>query len=170
MYAKEIVGMWKNLKLSTSFVFIKQVIKFADNGRSKRVRDWQNRISCRRISFRQLQVAYYCRANTNNIAKTFGNEYFSLSCSNSYRNNHALKYFSWNFQQKPGRSEIKPDTSSLVYADVDLRQNNINATKKNTDSLIDCNKEVGLDVNKRRLTYLLSRIVWDITPSSPGST
>jgi predicted transcriptional regulator len=44
----------------------------------------------------------------------------------------------------------------LVYADyVNQLQDNINTIKKNTDTLIDVNKEVGLDVNIKKTKYML---------------
>jgi hypothetical protein len=44
----------------------------------------------------------------------------------------------------------------LVYADVNLLDDNIDTIKKNTQTLIDTSKEVGLEVNAEK-TKLLSR-------------
>jgi hypothetical protein len=44
----------------------------------------------------------------------------------------------------------------LVYADdVNLLGDNINTTKKNTETSIDPRKEVGLEVNKEKTKYML---------------
>jgi hypothetical protein len=44
----------------------------------------------------------------------------------------------------------------LVYTnDMTLLGDNINTIKKNTETLIDANKEVGLEVNTRKTKYML---------------
>jgi hypothetical protein len=44
----------------------------------------------------------------------------------------------------------------LVYADdVNLLSDNIDTTKKNTETLIDASKKVGLEVNTKKSKYVL---------------
>jgi biotin operon repressor len=44
----------------------------------------------------------------------------------------------------------------LVYADdVNLLGDKVDTTKKNTETLIDTNKEVGLEVNREKSKYML---------------
>jgi hypothetical protein len=43
----------------------------------------------------------------------------------------------------------------LVYADVNLLCDNIDTIKKNTETLIDANKEVSLEVNTEKTKYVL---------------
>jgi uncharacterized protein YdcH (DUF465 family) len=43
----------------------------------------------------------------------------------------------------------------LVYGDVNLLDDNIDTIKKNTQTLIDASKEVGLDVNIEKTKYKL---------------
>jgi hypothetical protein len=44
----------------------------------------------------------------------------------------------------------------LVYAhDVNLLGDNINTTKKNTKTLVDASKEVGVEVNAEKTKYML---------------
>jgi hypothetical protein len=44
----------------------------------------------------------------------------------------------------------------LAYADdVNLLGHNIDTTKKNTESLIDASKEVGLEINVEKTKYML---------------
>jgi hypothetical protein len=48
----------------------------------------------------------------------------------------------------------------LAYADdVNLLGDNIDTINKNTDTLIDASKEVGLDVNVEKTKYML--VSWD---------
>jgi hypothetical protein len=47
-------------------------------------------------------------------------------------------------------------TQLLVYADdVNLLENNIDTAKKNTETLIDASKRVGLEVNAEKINYYL---------------
>jgi hypothetical protein len=49
---------------------------------------------------------------------------------------------------KPGGTEIQSDTSILAYSDdVKLLGDNTDTIKKNTETLIDASKEVGLETN-----------------------
>jgi hypothetical protein len=43
----------------------------------------------------------------------------------------------------------------LLLYDVDLLGDNINAIKKNTETLIDASKEVGLEANTEKTKYML---------------
>jgi hypothetical protein len=44
----------------------------------------------------------------------------------------------------------------LAYADgVNLLEDNIDTIKKNTETLIDASKEVGLEMNKEKTKYML---------------
>jgi hypothetical protein len=50
---------------------------------------------------------------------------------------------------KPGRTEIKWDTSASALADdVNLLGDNIDTIKENIETLIDASKEVGLEINR----------------------
>jgi hypothetical protein len=58
--------------------------------------------------------------------------------------------------EEPDGNEIKGAHQLLVYADdVNLLGDNIDTIKKNTQTLIDANKEVGLQVNTQKTKYML---------------
>jgi hypothetical protein len=61
-----------------------------------------------------------------------------------------------NIKINQGGTETKWDTSALAYADdVNLLGNNIDTIKKNTETLIDARKEVGIETNVDKTKYLL---------------
>jgi hypothetical protein len=56
----------------------------------------------------------------------------------------------------PGGTEIEWTHQLLAYADdVNLLGDNIDTIKKNTETLIDASKEVGLEINVEKTKYML---------------
>jgi hypothetical protein len=75
--------------------------------------------------------------------------------------NFALEYSIRKFQENQVGLKINGTHRLLVYADdVNLLGDNIDTIKKNIQTLIDANKEVGLEVNagKTIFFYLVTRI------------
>jgi hypothetical protein len=62
--------------------------------------------------------------------------------------------------------ELNGTHELLVYADyVNLLVDNMDTINKNTDTLIDVSKELGLEVNVEKTRYMLNNdIFWDVTP------
>jgi hypothetical protein len=73
--------------------------------------------------------------------------------------NFALVFAIRRVQENQVRLKLNETHQLLAYADdVNLLGDNINTIKKNTETLIDARKEVGLEINVEKSTYkLLSR-------------
>jgi hypothetical protein len=69
--------------------------------------------------------------------------------------NFALEYAIWKVQENQ-RLKLNGTHQRLPYAnDVNLRGDNIDTIKKNTETLIDASKEVGLEINIEKTEYML---------------
>jgi hypothetical protein len=70
--------------------------------------------------------------------------------------NFALEYAIGKVQEIQVGLKLKGTQQLLVYADdVNLLGDNIDTIKKNTQTLIDASKEVGLEVNTEKSKYML---------------
>jgi hypothetical protein len=70
--------------------------------------------------------------------------------------NFALEYAIRNVQKNQGGLEMNGTHRFLAYADdVDLLGGNTDITNKNTKTLIDANKEVGLEIIAKKTKYML---------------
>jgi hypothetical protein len=70
--------------------------------------------------------------------------------------NFALKYAIRNVQKNQVGLKLNGTHQLLVYADdVNLLGVNTDTIKKNTETLIDTGKEVGLEVNTEKTKYML---------------
>jgi hypothetical protein len=69
--------------------------------------------------------------------------------------NVALEYAIIKVQEKQVGQKLNGTHHLLVYPDdVNLLSDNIDAIKKNTETLIDASKEVGLEVNTEKTKYI----------------
>jgi hypothetical protein len=70
--------------------------------------------------------------------------------------NFALEYAIRKVQENQAELKLNGTHQLLTYAnDVNLLRNNINTINKNTQTLIDASKEVGLEVNVDETKYML---------------
>jgi hypothetical protein len=70
--------------------------------------------------------------------------------------NFALEYIIMKVQENQVVLKLNGVHQLLVYAhEVDLLSDNIAAIKKNTETLTDASKEVGLEVNTEKTIYML---------------
>jgi hypothetical protein len=70
--------------------------------------------------------------------------------------NFALKYAIRNIEENQVGLKLNGTHQLLAYADdVNLMRDNMNTIKRNTESLIDASKEVGLEVNTEKTGYML---------------
>jgi hypothetical protein len=74
--------------------------------------------------------------------------------------NRGLQYAIMNVQETQTMLNLQWTYQLLAYADdINLLEDNIYAIKKNTETLTDASKEVGLEVNAEKTKYmLLSRL------------
>jgi hypothetical protein len=70
--------------------------------------------------------------------------------------NSALEYAIRKVQENQAGLKLNGTRQRLTYADdVNLLGDNIDIINKNTETLIDANKEVGLEVNVEKTKYML---------------
>jgi hypothetical protein len=69
--------------------------------------------------------------------------------------NFPLKYTIKKSQENQVGLKLNGIYQLLAYADMNLRGDNIDTIKKNTKTLIDVNKEVGLEINVEKTKYML---------------
>jgi histidinol-phosphate/aromatic aminotransferase/cobyric acid decarboxylase-like protein len=68
----------------------------------------------------------------------------------------ALEYAIRKVQENQVGLKLNGTHQPLAYADdVDLLRDNIDTIKKNTETLIDASKEVGLEINVEKTKYIL---------------
>jgi hypothetical protein len=67
-----------------------------------------------------------------------------------------LEYAIRRVQENQGRLKLNGKHQPLAYADdVNILDENTDTTKKNTEALLDPNKEVSLEVNPEKTNYML---------------
>jgi hypothetical protein len=69
--------------------------------------------------------------------------------------NFALEHAIRKVQENQGGLKLNGTHQLLVYADVKPLGDNIDTTKKNTETVIDASKDVGLEVNTEKSKYML---------------
>jgi hypothetical protein len=70
--------------------------------------------------------------------------------------NFSLEYATRKVQENQVGLKLNAAHQLLVYADdVNLLDGNIDTIKKNTETLIDAGKEVGLEINTEKTKYML---------------
>jgi hypothetical protein len=67
--------------------------------------------------------------------------------------NFVLEYALWRVQVNQDDLKLNGSHQLLVYADVDILVGRLITMKKNTDSLVDASKEIGLEVSAERSKY-----------------
>jgi hypothetical protein len=80
--------------------------------------------------------------------------------------NFALEYAIRKVQKNQVELKFNGTHQIMAYADdLNLLGDNIDTINKNTETLIDASKEVGLEVKVEKTKYMLKNgVFWDVTP------